>query len=142
MYDNSDLQQELGQRIDGMLRSAFGKLVGDPDGQASRVFLPGGTFCTVVTTSGDDVVTVHKMVGTVELVPGLAETLMREHGTAVFGRHELDRNGMLSVEHSIPSEGLTPDVMYRLVLCVHKMAIDCERLLDQAGVLVSTDVPD
>ena len=142
MYDQNEIQRELGQRVDAMLRESFGRLVGPPDGHASRIYLPGGAYCAVVTTSADDAITVHKRVAAVENVQGLGEALMREHSTRLFGRYELGPDGALAVEYSMPAAGLSVELLYNLVLCVHGMAVDAEKLLAQAGVLVASDVGD
>lgn len=132
---------EVMQHVHELLVREFGRLAPEleDDGQVQAVFLPGGDYAVIVVPSSDETVTVRKAVGTPNFaMPGLADTLLREHSSWLFGR--LERNGdFVAVEHTLHHSELQARSLARVVKAVHEMAVSTERLLSAAGALTPAE---
>jgi len=123
-----------------MLASKLGMFVEPLEGVAEnsvKVSLPGGDYVIVVRLNGGSV-TVSKFVSKeVDYnAPGLAAFLLADHGQYLYGRYEKVGESGLAVEHSITMKAIMADNLAAIVLAVHHVAVDIEKTLIRAGVLV------
>lgn len=123
--------------IHDMLAEEFGRCAPglDDDEDVQLVYLPGGHYAVCVALSSPMSVTIRKKIGCPRFEsPGLADFLLRDHASWMFGRYERV-DDTLVVEYSMPTAGLTADGLGHAVLAVHGCAWAAERTLVAAGVL-------